>query len=243
MKSDVSPRTLTGAPARVARVLLETGPITASEVAETLGLTGTAVRRHLDSLVDAGFAEASETAPFGPTKPRGRGRPAKVFTLTAAGRSAFDQAYDDLAIAALRHMAEVGGDQAVLDFARGRASDMERRYRGLVDQGATISEKADLLAKALRDDGFASTADVTSELGIQLCQHNCPIAHVAEEFPQLCDAETEAFGRLVGTHVARLATLSHGDGLCTTHIPLHPITHDRASKTSAEASVSERTTA
>ena len=63
MKSDVSPRTLTGAPARVARVLLETGPITASEVAEKLALTGTAVRRHLDSLVDAGFAEASETAP------------------------------------------------------------------------------------------------------------------------------------------------------------------------------------
>ena len=243
MKSDVSPRTLTGAPARVARVLLETGPITASEVAEKLALTGTAVRRHLDSLVDAGFAEASETAPFGPTKPRGRGRPAKVFTLTAAGRSAFDQAYDDLAIAALRHMAEVGGDQAVLDFARGRASDMERRYRELVGQGATISEKADLLAKALRDDGFASTADVTSELGIQLCQHNCPIAHVAEEFPQLCDAEAEAFGRLVGTHVARLATLSHGDGLCTTHIPLHPINHDRASSASAEASASERTTA
>lgn len=243
VKSDVSPRTLTGAPARVARVLLETGPTTASELAEQLGLTGTAIRRHLDSLVAAGFAEASETAPFGPTKPRGRGRPAKVFTLTAAGRSAFDQAYDDLAIAALRHMAEVGGEQAVLDFARGRATDMERRYRDLVDQGATITEKAALLAKALRDDGFASTADVTSELGIQLCQHNCPIAHVAEEFPQLCDAETEAFGRLVGTHVARLATLSHGDGLCTTHIPLHPITHDRASIAPAQASASERTTA
>ena len=33
------------------------------------------------------------------------------------------------------------------------------------------------------------------------------------------EAETEAFGRLLGTHVMRLATLSHGDGVCTTHIP------------------------
>ena len=238
VKSTVSPRTLSGAPARVARVLLETGPTTASEVADQLGLTGTAVRRHLDLLVDAGFADASETAPFGPTKARGRGRPAKLFTLTAAGRSAFDQAYDDLAIAALRHMAEVGGDQAVLEFARGRAREMERRYRDLVDSGATIERRAQLLAQALRDDGFASSADVTSELGIQLCQHNCPIAHVAEEFPQLCDAETEAFGRLIGTHVARLATLSHGDGLCTTHIPLHPINTEKApgaDKTSNES--------
>ena len=42
---------------------------------------------------------------------------------------------------------------------------------------------------------------------------------MAEEFPQFCEAETEAFGRLVGTHVMRLATLAHGDGVCTTHIP------------------------
>jgi hypothetical protein len=26
-------------------------------------------------------------------------------------------------------------------------------------------------------------------------------------------------GRLVGTHVQRLATIAHGDGICTTHIP------------------------
>ncbi|MFW6188461.1 MAG: transcriptional regulator, partial [Actinomycetota bacterium] len=26
-------------------------------------------------------------------------------------------------------------------------------------------------------------------------------------------------GRLLGTHVQRLATIAHGDGVCTTHIP------------------------
>lgn len=249
VKSDLAPRTLSGGPERVARVLLESGPATASDVAQQLSLTGTAVRRHLDSLVASGFAQASETALFGPTKPRGRGRPAKLFTLTNAGRSAFDQAYDDLAISALRHLTEVNGEQAVLEFARRRASEMEGRYRGMVDGGATIEEKAELLAHALRDEGFASSSEVTSELGIQLCQHNCPIAHVAEEFPQLCDAETEAFGRLIGTHVTRLATLSHGDGLCTTHIPLHPIAVDKliqgskATPASAPARISERTTA
>jgi predicted ArsR family transcriptional regulator len=42
---------------------------------------------------------------------------------------------------------------------------------------------------------------------------------VAAEFPQLCDAETEVISRIVGTHVQRLATIAHGDGVCTTHIP------------------------
>jgi predicted ArsR family transcriptional regulator len=42
---------------------------------------------------------------------------------------------------------------------------------------------------------------------------------VAHEFPQLCEAETEAFSRVLGSHVQRLATIAHGDGVCTTCIP------------------------
>jgi len=45
------------------------------------------------------------------------------------------------------------------------------------------------------------------------------VAHVAEQFPQLCEAETQAFARLLGTHVQRLATIAHGDGVCTTFVP------------------------
>jgi hypothetical protein len=43
---------------------------------------------------------------------------------------------------------------------------------------------------------------------------------VATQFPQLCEAETEAFSELLGVHVQRLATLAHGEHVCTTHIPL-----------------------
>jgi predicted ArsR family transcriptional regulator len=42
---------------------------------------------------------------------------------------------------------------------------------------------------------------------------------VAGEFPHLCEAETEMFSRLLGTHVQRLATIANGDGICTTHLP------------------------
>ena len=41
----------------------------------------------------------------------------------------------------------------------------------------------------------------------------------AREFPAFCDAETDAFSRLLGVHVQRLATLAHGDHVCTTFIP------------------------
>ena len=71
---------------------------------------------------------------------------------------------------------------------------------------------------ALTAEGYAASTSAISGGG-QLCQHHCPVAHVAAEFPQLCEVETAVIGRLVGTHVQRLATIAHGDGVCTTHIP------------------------
>ncbi len=209
----------------MARTLLEGGPQTAATLAERLGLTTTAVRRHLDALLEAGHVEATEKAPYGPgaiSTSRGRGRPAKVFSLTAAGRDAFEQQYDDLAVGALRYLAETGGDAAVEGFARHRVSELERRYATTLAD-VCESDRPQVLVAALSGDGFAATL-VENETGyaVQICQHHCPVGHVAAEFPVFCEAETEAFSRLLGTHVTRLATLAHGDGVCTTLVPRQP---------------------
>lgn len=55
---------------------------------------------------------------------------------------------------------------------------------------------------------------------VQLCQGNCPVQEVAGEFPQLCEAETQAFSRLLDVHVQRLATLADGEHVCTTSVPI-----------------------
>jgi len=219
VKSTAAP---TGAPVRVARALLEGGPQTAATLAERLGLTTTAVRRHLDALLDAGQVEAAERAPYGPgavSTSRGRGRPAKVFTLTPAGREAFEQSYDDLAVDALRFLAETGGPSAVEDFARRRLSALEARHAERLAE-VEPDERVHALVEALTEEGYAaSLVDGPGGPAVQICQHHCPVGHVAAEFPALCEAETEAFSRLLGTHVTRLATLAHGDGVCTTLVP------------------------
>ena len=199
---------------RVARSVLEHGPSTAAALADRLLLTPAAIRRHLDHLVAEGVLESRDQRVRGA---RGRGRPAKVFSLTDAGRDAFDQAYDDLAVHALRFLAETGGDPAVSEFARRRVADIEERYRPLIESAAE-QDRPRVLAQALTADGYAASVR-SAPSGDQMCQHHCPVVHVATEFPQLCEAETEAFARLLGSHVQRLATIAHGDGVCTTNIP------------------------
>jgi predicted ArsR family transcriptional regulator len=199
---------------RVARSILENGPSTAAALAKRLSLTPAAVRRHLDHLVSEGALEAREPRVYGA---RGRGRPAKVFVLTDTGRDTFIQAYDDLAASALRFLRESAGEDAVADFARRRTAELEDRYRELV-MAADPGDRPTLLAEALTADGYAASVHA-SPIGDQICQHHCPVAHVAAEFPQLCEAETEVFARLLGRHVQRLATIAHGDGVCTTNVP------------------------
>ena len=121
---------------------------------------------------------------------------------------------------ALRFLAERAGAGAVEEFARTRVADVERRY-GDALAAADPADRPRILAEALTGQGYAATTRAIPS-GTQLCQHHCPVAHVAEQFPELCEAETAAFARLLGTHVQRLATIAHGDGVCTTHIPRRP---------------------
>ncbi len=204
---------------QVARLILELGPCTAATLGGRLGLTPAAIRRHLDNLLAEGLIETRTARTYGN---RGRGRPAKVFVITDAGRSAFEHAYDDLASNALRFLAETAGPDAIAEFARRQVSDLERRYAPAVARG-DLASRVQALAEALSADGYAASAGPAPAIGQakggeELCQHHCPVAHVAAEFPQLCEAETEAFGRLLGTPVQRLATIAHGDGICTTHV-------------------------
>ncbi len=199
---------------RVARSILENGSSTAAALAERLDLTPAAVRRHLDHMVAVGAVEAREPRVYGA---RGRGRPPKVFALTEAGRDTFDQQYDDLALQALRFLSETGGDDAVMEFARRRVADLETHYHEIVAADPEQSP-AEALAKALTQGGYAASVR-QGPVGEQLCQQHCPVSHVAHEFPQLCEAETEVIGKLLGRHVQRLATIAHGDGVCTTCIP------------------------
>ena len=143
----------------------------------------------------------------------GRGRPSKVFVMSDLGRETFEHSYDDLAVSALKFMGNRFGSDSINAFAQSRADEIERKFNS-TGQSATSRS----LAKFLTSEGYAASVS-DKAVGDELCQHHCPIAHVAAEFPQICEAETQVLSRLLGTHVQRLATIAHGDGVCTTFIP------------------------
>jgi predicted ArsR family transcriptional regulator len=220
---------------RVARLLLELGPSTAATLGDRLGLSPAAIRRHLDAMVEQGTLTSRDARPYGR---RARGRPARLFALTDAGHAAAGpSAYDDLAVSALQFLADREGNDAVHAFAAARAGELGQRLSQHLDN-VPAADRPEALAAALSQDGYAAGVSHIPT-GAQLCQHHCPVQHVAQEFPQLCEAETAMLSSLLGTHVQRLATIAHGDGVCTTHIPASP---DKTTDESATIPQSGRTT-
>ncbi|MGC5629690.1 helix-turn-helix transcriptional regulator [Georgenia sp. Z1344] len=204
---------------RVLGLVLEQGPVCAADVAEELELTSAAVRRHIGALEAQGLIAVQRNP--GTTTPR-RGRPARHYVATDAGRAEFTDAYSDLAGQVLDFLVEKVGTEAADEFADRRVGELERRYAAQLEGTAPGQERVQALAEALTADGYAATVRKVGdkEIAVQLCQGHCPVQDVAEAFPQLCEAETRAFSRLLGVHVQRLATLASGGYMCTTHVPL-----------------------
>lgn len=204
---------------RVLRLIVELGPISAADLARRLDLTSAAVRRHLTTLETERQVEARDDVPLGK---RGRGRPARKYVAAASAHAQLGTAYAQAALAALAQIKAALGEEGIAAFAQARSEEMRSRYaEAMAEAGDDLAARAQTLATLLAADGYAATArPMAGGIAVQVCQGHCPVLHVAEAHPELCEAETRVFSDLLGVHVQRLSTLAGGGHVCTTHIPL-----------------------
>ena len=202
---------------RVLPLVASAGPVATAELAATLHLTAAGIRRHLSVLESDG--QISEHEGVGTPRAR-RGRPAQHYVVTAHGQAALSNTYSELAAQALRYLADVAGPASLDAFAASRVHALEEQYAVAAVGAPDVAARVDALAHVLAMGGFAaSTRPVPGMAAVQLCQGHCPVQQIAAEFPQLCEAETQAFSQMLGVHVQRLATLARGGHVCTTNIP------------------------
>lgn len=205
---------LTPGTRRVVQALLDKGAATANEVAGELQLTSAAIRHHLEWLVEQNYVVASDQPAFGPRVTKRRGRPSKFFTLTNAGRQAFDQKYDDLAQTAFRWAAEKYGESAIKEIAQKQMDFQKNRWTSSIN-GEDLRARVNQLTNVLTKEGYAASVTDSQSPIVQLSFHRCPIEDVASEFPAICEAEMCAIGEAVGGHVTRIATIANGADICT----------------------------
>jgi predicted ArsR family transcriptional regulator len=201
--------------AAIVQHLHRSGDASVAELAQHLGISEVATRRHLGLLEDEGFVDAR-------TVNQGRGRPAAHYQLTADARRLFPAAYDQLAAEALDFLGQTQGRDGVRAFLRWRLQKQVAEL-GQAVTADDLEDRLTQLADALSAAGFsASVAD--DGTSFTLTQDHCAIEDIARDHPEVCAFEAATFSAVLGdeVRVRRRTTLTRGDAACVCCVSAAP---------------------
>jgi predicted ArsR family transcriptional regulator len=203
---------LTEAKRRIVDRLKRIDDATASELAEGLGLTGAAIRQHLDALAENGLVVSR------PRPVHGRGRPASAWALTDLARELFPDRHADLTVELIGSIRQALGPEGVDAVIAERTRRQSRAYRdALPPPTAPLRERAEALAAVRTGEGYlAVVVEAPDGDGFVLVEHHGPICDAATACTNLCSAELDLFRDVLGPDVEVIRTqhLLQGDQRC-----------------------------
>jgi predicted ArsR family transcriptional regulator len=198
----------------VVQILQEQGSCSVSDLADVIGVSQGAIRRHLDSMVAEGLVDTQ-------LERQARGRPFTRYSLSEAGeeRSAapnYSRLLDRLfpALARLPQDAIDGhsGGELLDALFEAVAEDVATQYRPRV-RGEDLAERVEQVTVALRDEGILD--DVTDEgTAYRLRNVGCPYRSAAEGTHAACAADRRAIELLLDTQVTQITTIAGGSQCC-----------------------------
>ena len=189
--------------------------LTADQLAEGLGLTAMAVRKHLAVLQDEGLLTAR-------VERRRVGRPVHVYTLTPRARERFPQGYQDLTTELLDDLRAIDGQEKIQHLFHRRTERVQASLEPLM-AGHSLPERLTTLTAYLDEQGYLAEWEEAPGGDYLLKEHNCAIYGVAQCIPEVCACELDLFRRLFAdAEVERESHVLAGDHLCCYRLRLKP---------------------
>lgn len=164
--------------------LLRDGRRQAQELAATLGIDTSAVRRHLETLRAQGLVDSVEAV-------AGPGRPKMMYGLTAAGREAFPRDYALLLSLVTAKLGETEGRAALERVMGAIAEDLAKGVAAKPDPEGRVKA----LVAFYNRLGFEASVERTRD-GFAITQRNCIFLRAATaDPPLLCECLDEGIMR------------------------------------------------
>src|SRR6185312_207636 len=194
----------------VLALLKREGPVSADSLAQRLGITGMAVRLHLNALLIEKLAQFEVEA-------RPRGRPVQMWRATPSADERFADSHAALAVDLVGQMKKAFGEAGMDTILKMRTAEQEASYRASTDGVKSLRGKLDRLAKIRTAEGYMAEVRRDPETGDWLfVENHCPICAAARLCTGLCREELALFTRLLGpdAKVERISHILAGAGRC-----------------------------
>jgi predicted ArsR family transcriptional regulator len=171
--------------------------LTADALAQKLGISAVAVRKHLAVLERDNFVMTE-------LERRPMGRPTYLYRPTATAQELFPNDYANLATAVLEMIRLLDGEHKVDELFQHRAEALASELATRV-QGATLEERLRQVAQVLEEQGYMPEIIQIQEGRERylLTEHHCPIFQVAKAFQQACTCELDVLFKLLQVKVER----------------------------------------
>lgn len=179
---------------RVLMALKTRGPQTAATLGAALEITGEAARQQLARLAKEGFVEAT-------SEPRGVGRPAHLWRLTAAGHSRFPDTHAELTVQLLKTIRHELGQRALDTLISAREQETRANYLREMEGATGLRDRIARLAAMRRREGYMAEWREEPDGSFLLIENHCPICAAAAECQGFCRAELAIFQQVLGEDV------------------------------------------
>ncbi|MCH7909898.1 MAG: transcriptional regulator [Candidatus Hydrogenedentes bacterium] len=177
------------------------GPQDAQTLASSLGISAMAVRQHLYEMQAERLVTYEEEA-------RPRGRPAKMWTLTAEADEFYPNGHAQLVVSLLKSMGKTFGNNGLDELLQTRAREQTREYKKRVKRDASLRKRLEQLVRIRTEEGYMAELEVCGKGKYMLLENHCPICEAAATCQGLCAAELEVFQNVLGTRV-RVERVDH----------------------------------
>ena len=206
---------------QILKLLQQQGPLSIKAIEAALGVTTTAVRQQLMTLMTAEMVTAETVREKGPSGPksgptddpistptprtvpvrlsRQRGRPHAVYRLAEKGQALFARGYEELALALLGEVLQLPDPETVRQLLHRISTRLSRQYAAGI-HSTTVADRLHELSACLTAHGVMSKVDEAADAFV-LTEYSCPYYGVAREHREVCGMEIEAMELALGTPV------------------------------------------
>ena len=195
---------------RILQLLKMRNSMTVNQLTDALNISSMGIRQHLSILEGEGLVEFHQ-------EKQERGRPHHIYSLTDEANSLFPTTYANFAVGLMQEVAKFNGPGFINKVFRSRMKSQLQMYQERL-HGKNIRERIKELTHIRDEEGYMARFE-ENNTDFVLIEHNCPIAAIAQEYPQVCEIELALFRQSLGAKVHRVEHLMQGSHRCCYRIP------------------------